>query len=392
MKHSFTALIFLICIALTISACAGTGSADITAEPEPTAVFPEPSPEPDDRYDPEPSAPPSTVLTDAIAEFPGLSAKQTSAMSSWAQYGFGLVEGNTYYGRFFLKGETTPMLFAISLKSEKYEIKADSRQILDSEHSPKYLLKAGDVLYYIMLDRYSGESLGIAKTGTDGSDAQVLYQGKCSFLSSAGEKLFFTDSRGFPVCMDMNGGDPEAILERKVFYLYALSEDWLIFQDDADNESLHLYRISDGADIKLNDEAGFNPVIVGTSLFFSVRDPEINGAFRIACADLSSYGERYDEDTDRFVPVFTVHYGEKPFGGEFYICGNTIRAMNGAEPIALENWAELEDDAYESVDRIIRYASEKWIVEELTGKDGGITAMMFHDRSGGYASVIRWLN
>lgn len=391
MKYRILIFILTISLMVTMSACSCTSLAENTAEPEPIAAS-EPSPEADDHPEPEPAALSSTFLTDAIAEFPGLSAEQTAAMGNWAQYGFGLVENNIYYGRFFLKGEPAPMLFAMELISSNYDVKSDMWQVLDSEHSPKYLVKQGDVIYYIMLNRNTGKSLGIGSVGSDGRNAKVLYEGECDYLSMAGKTLFFTDSNGYPSCIHFDGGDPHVLLDRKVFYLFGISEDWLIFQDDADGESLHLFRISDRADIKLTDVAGFNPVISGTSLFFSTRNPEIQGAYHIACIDLANYSARYDEKTGCFEPVFTIQYGKTPFGGEFYICGDTIRAMNGSEPIGLNNWAELEDDAYRGFLRIIRFVSNSWMVEEITGKDGGITATMFHDRIGKFASKIPWLD
>ncbi len=392
MKHRIQYLLFLIVLALTLSACAGTGSTEVNVDPALTAELPEPSPASDISYAQEPAATPSTKLTDAIAGFPGLSSEQTSAMSNWAEYGFGFIENDTYYGRFFLKDETFPMLISMELKSGRHDVGTGRWQILDSAHSPKYLIKHGDVLYYIMLDRTAGSSLGIESVYADGSNARELYSGECDYLSMAGDLLFFTDSNGYPVCMDAEGGSPRVLLERRVFYLYALSEDWIIFQDDSDGESLHLLRISDGTDIKLSDEAGFNPVIYGSSLFFAVRDPKIPDAFRMGCIDLSAYSEEYDETTNSFLPVFTVQYGGKPFGGEFYISGDTIRAMNGSEPVDINSWAELEDNAYTGFSRIMRFISDRWSVEEITGKDGGISAIMFHDRTGGFATKIPWLS
>ena len=72
MKYRLFAVILLICLVLLLSACAGTGSPDVTPEPEPTADLPEPSPAPIDLYDPEPGSTPSTQLTDALSEFPGI--------------------------------------------------------------------------------------------------------------------------------------------------------------------------------------------------------------------------------------------------------------------------------------------------------------------------------
>ncbi|MCR4606614.1 MAG: DUF5050 domain-containing protein [Oscillospiraceae bacterium] len=384
-------IILIISLMVTTSACSGSGSAGNTAEPEPIAAS-EPSPEVGDHLEPEPAALSSTYLTDAIAEFPGLSAEQTAAMSNWAQYGFGLIENNIYYGRFFLKGESAPMLFSIELKTSKRDIKPGMWQVLDSEHSPKYMVKQSEMLYYIMLDRNTGKSLGIGSVGLDGSNAKVLYEGECDYLSIAGKMLFFTNGNGYPSCLFIDGRDPHVLLDRRVFYLYGLSEEWLIFQDDTDGESLHLFHISDGADIKLTDEAAFNPVILGTSLFFSTRDPGTKDAYHISCINLANYSERYNENKGCFEPVFTLQHSENTFGGEFYISGDTIWAMNNSEPIALKNWVELKDDASDGFNRIMRFVSNRWIVEEIIGKDGGITAIMFHDRNGKFASKIPWLS
>ncbi len=388
MKHRILVIFLLTVIFLMLSSCGVPAETPVT-EPEPVVETP---PEPDDRYDTEPVHKTPTELTDAMAEFPEISADRTEAMNIWAEYGFGIIDNDIYYGRFFRKGDPAPMLFSIELISKRQDVSAGQYRILDSKHSPKYLIKQGDVLYYIMLDRSTGKSCGIARIRTDGSGMKVLYEGVCDYLSAAGGRLFFTDGDLHPVSIDENGRDLRILSDHESFYLFALNEDWLVFQDDADNESLHLLRISDGIDIKLNEGPAYFPVISGTTLFFSFPDKEISTAFRIAYMDLSSYSERYEEYEKCFIPVFTVQYGDKLFGGEFYVFKDTIRSMNGSEPMSLENWGEIEDDAYNGFKRVVRYVSERWITEEILGKDGGITAIMFHDRIGGYASKIPWLN
>ena len=180
MKHSNLILILLICTAVLLSGCVSGSPEPVVTDTEAAAVEPTAlSPIPADNYDPEPGGSASTSLTDAMAMVTGLPAERTALMSSWAEYGFGIVENGTYYGRFFIKDDPAPMLFSIELVSGKYDVEAGRWQILDAEHSPKYIVKQGDVLYYVMLDRESGESLGIAKVGTDGSGAQVLYEGSC---------------------------------------------------------------------------------------------------------------------------------------------------------------------------------------------------------------------
>ena len=388
MKHRNPILILLAALFLMMSACA--------APPPPAAAKPEPTassaPEPEQSPEPVSSHKSPTELTDAMSAFPEISAERTAAMSSWGEYGFGIVDGDTYYGRFFLKGDSAPMLFSLELKSGNRNVSLESHRILDSEHSPKYLIKQGNTLYYVMLDRETGGSCGIATVGTDGSGRKVLYEGVCDSLSAAGGRLFFTDVEGRPVSINEKGGDLRILTDRKVFYLFAADEDWLIFQDDRDKESLHLFRISDGVDIRLTGGPAFSPVIRGTSLFFSVPDKENSPVFRLARIDLRSYGERYDEEEQCFVPVFDVQLGDRTFGGEFYIFGDTICAMNGTAPTAIENWKDLEDNAFLGYSRAVRFISDRWAVEELFGKDGGITALMFHDRSGGHADIIPWLN
>ena len=113
MKHRNPILILLAAFFLIMSACAAPPSPSAT-ESEPPATA---APEPEESPEPAPSHKSPTELIDAIAAFPEFSAERTAAMSSWAEYGFGIVDDNTYYGRFFLKGDPAPMLFSLELKS-----------------------------------------------------------------------------------------------------------------------------------------------------------------------------------------------------------------------------------------------------------------------------------
>lgn len=46
--------------------------------------------------------------------------------------------------------------------------------------------------------------------------------------------------------MGLDGKNKETVLDKGVFYPYQVSSKFLIYQDDADGETLHVYNMEDG--------------------------------------------------------------------------------------------------------------------------------------------------
>ena len=333
-------------------------------------------------------------VLDAFATLPVYDADQTMAMSSQVNgYGMDLIEDEVFYGRMFVKGSRYAQFLRIELQNDGHSIKPGAWTLLDDKAWPEYMTKRGDTLFYIRNEIGVGMELGVARVNTDGSDFRMLYEGKSNYLSIAGDRLYFTDSDAHLVSTDLDGGDMQTVLDRQVFYTYMLNEDWVIYQDDGDSESLHLYYLPDGIDLKLNDERSYSPILCGSELFYMTPDGEIDGAHHLSRIDLSNYEEVWDEALGCHVPAFTAEHSEKLTGGEYMINGEYLLPCNNAGGRALVAWDDMEDDAYVEYRRVYCFISADYEVEEILNPANlNIDDIMIHDRHTNYGYSLPWLS
>ena len=68
------------------------------------------------------------------------------------------------------------------------------------------------------------------------------------------------------------------MLDKGVFYPYQVSSKFLIYQDDADGETLHVYNMEDGNDTKISNFVSYEPMLRGDYLYFYTKPLEDGGA------------------------------------------------------------------------------------------------------------------
>ena len=334
---------------------------------------------------------PEPVL-DALALLPVFDAEQAMAMSNRNDCNQDcLIEDDVFYGSYFTAEDGSPLFCRMELKREGNAVSQVGWSVLDGENRPLYIHKRGDTLYYAMMDRESRDMTGIACVRTDGSDRRVLVEGDCFDLCLAGERMYYTDEYSRLWSADLEGGDRQLVLDKEVYYSFLLNEDWVIYQDDADNESLHLYYLPTQTDIKLNDEPSYEPVLIGDKLFFAVFDEETEGARHLCRIDLSEWERVYDEALDCHVPRFTTERSERLFGGWYATDGTILVPANNWNGTSAAYWEDLEDNAYLGVERGVVYFSDEYEINYVYDENGYVDRVMFYDRASGYGNSISWL-
>ena len=358
-----------------------------SAAPEQTASRPAEEPAP--TAEPQPTEPPEPVL--AVWEsFPGTDADGAIAMSNFMADPRCLVEDGVFYGRFFIKNRYYAAFVRMDLEEQADKFVRTGYSILDMDHFPEHIYKLGDSLYFVCRTGGRSENLGIYRMQTDGSGMTCLYEGDCSYLAVVDGRLVFTDPDGRLVSTDLDGGDLRLILDREVYYPWFIDPDWLIFQDDADNESLHLLHLPDQVEFKLNDTPSYHPVISGTDLFYAVY-PEGSRTSVLAHIDLSRYDVEPDPDTGYLTPVFTEETGTKRV--EYVLSdGEKLWSAVLTDPVAPENWRELEgpltDYGYYSM---YVFFSRDLYMNDMYGKNKNVSEVWIVDRNNGVMNTLPWV-
>ena len=346
------------------------GSAPASPEAEPEAV----------RYEP---------VLDALSTLPVYDTEQTLVMNNWVHYGYCLIENGMFYGRYFLQKAQYATLVALELRREGSAVKGGKWTNLDDSCWPVYLHKQGDTLFYLKCVHGGSDCFAVARVDTDGSNAKELYTGPCGYFSVTEDHLYFTDGSYRLLGISPEGGEPQVVLDKEVYYPYALNRDWILYQDDADGESLHLYYLPEGLDIALNSERSYEPILCGSLLFYCTV---IEDTHYLRCIDLSSYEECYDEALGCHVPVFTVEESDRPFDDSFCLDGTSIIDFLTQEALPMENWKEMESSPSTGSSRNLRYLSEDLMIVDVHGNKGGVKSIQFIDRTTGTVSTIHWLH
>ena len=306
-------------------------------------------------------------MPDAIADNPWVtytadfSAEETCAMSNFMMNGFYLIEDDILYGLTYSVGNRGA-LAAIAFEMVGAFPEFKEPVILDGNGMAMFLCKHEDYLYYIR------DNACICRVKVDGSGLEVLYEGSCNYLQMHENKLYFTDEKSRYVSIDMDGSNLETIIDREVYYPYFIDTDWMIFQDDADGESLHLYNTTHGTELNITYVVSYHPILDGKYLYYMEAHEEGQYLTRIDMSDPQIF--RY-ETSD--IPLPT---------SEFMIDEEYVYAFNNSV-IPKSEWKTLsikDDTMYESE----MYVSEHYKIYHKFDEQGYVVGkyLMSKDMSG----------
>ena len=293
---------------------------------------------------------------------PDFDANQTSAMSNFMSYGYYLIEDDVLYG--LTHSESSyGSLGAMSFHMKGDFPEFDETAILDGKGYANYICKDGDTLYYIR------NFEAVCKVNIDGSGAEVLYEGVCDYLQIHEGRLYFADENYNFVSTDMNGGDFITVVDKEIYYPYFICSDWMIFQDDADYESLHLYNITHKTELNITYVPSYNPILDGHYIYYA--EP-VEDRYYLCRIDMS------DPET------FLFEGSDLPLReSTFMIDDKFIYTTNGIS-IEKENWQKLTDDS-DVTEEIYACVSEGYTVYHEFDSDGLISrkGLMSKEKFGG---------
>lgn len=323
---------------------------------------------------------------------PNFKDEQTQAMCNFNWYGMNYIEGKTFYGRFSVKGKDLYQFVKMELvddpESSSY-LTAGEWSILSEDVVPQFINKVGDTFYYVAQDwtkDNENPEYYIEKVSESGGDRTKICDGN-GYLVVRGDKMYFTNADDKYVCTDLDGKNEEIIIDKEVYYPYFINDNWIMYQDDADNESLHVYSISDDMDFKLNDEPSYDPTIFENTVYFLTKASENENAYHMSKIDLTSYKIDGDNIT------FTQEKSDKLMGSKFMIIWNEeagsemIQGMNGVGSCYIDKWQDCEDTAYDGFTEEYFCLSDE-VDAYVKYNDEGAEARCFMNKETGYGQSI----
>lgn len=364
MKKATILCLTLICL-LFLSACAGSKTTELAVKLETPSDISSAAEKNDEKIEV------SAVEQDspeAISLSIDFSPEQARIMSNFSN-------GGLYYTDEMLYGRLCPIsgnylrLGAIKISDDGEYVHSGTPFFLDDDILPSYVCSSGETLYYVRKSN-STEALSIAGVNKDGGNPVILYEGGyCNYLQIHNGRLYFTNEDNYFVSTDMNGSDSQIILSKEVFFPYFIDDEWILYQDDADSESLHLFSVSSCYDIKLNDMRSYTPVITGSDLFYlGVPDGKTN---RHLChIDLSGIKLEVTDGITEYMLEREVDIGEEDVYDLFMDGTYIYGANNTVAPIS--DWKEFTDDGYSYLSERYNYLHDGWAICIQLNSNGAV--------------------
>ncbi len=304
------------------------------------------------------------------------SDSDTTAMSNFMLQGRYWFDGTFLYGLAFDKNDILPNLVRMEVSFYDVAPQPGTCEPLDRHVNAVYLTPVDNWLYYIRHDR-SSNTVSLSRLNLETLEPEMLLSAAdLSYLHFHNGRLYFTAENHHFFSSDLTGNGIQPILEKEVYYPYFLDDDRLLYQDAADGESLHLFRCSDGTDIKLTNTPSFHPVLSGSNLYFLSAD---DNALHLSCMDLSN------PFPDADLPYF-IETSPLPFSQEFSITHtNLYYNEHGTD---LTHWSAVSD--VPSSRRILHVGNAFLVSAEMDDYGGwNVRALYLVDPLTGQEGVFR---
>ena len=322
------------------------------------------------------------VLYDASHLSVSFTEEETRAMSRYMLQGRYWSDGSDLFGMAFDKNSPLPNLVCTSVDLSGALPSLSPYKVLDRHVNATFLTPVSGGLIYIRHDREYGLS-SLAWLDLKTLTVEILTDNipELSYLSFHNNRLYFTGENHHYFSSALDGSDITPILEKEVYYPYFLSDDWLLYQDSADNESFHLFRLSDGADVSLTSVPSFHPVISGNMLYFLTQQED--DLLHLSRIDFSKPSSSPDT-------LYDPEVSPLPSSGEFFISGNTFYGCNQLKT-DLPRWKQFSDytpDVLPSFRTF--YADDIFLIAiEMDDYQGGnIRSIYLHDILTGKEAVF----
>jgi hypothetical protein len=151
-------------------------------------------------------------------------------------------------------------------------IDADTNNNLAACHT----VKSGYIYYSQMVD----DGMELIKVRSSGEDPKVIVSNHNGTIQVADNFIYYTtperwnddytavsaDSAHLYRC-NLEGEQVELVLEKPVYYFSVFGE-YVLYQDDQDNSTLHVYNLTTKEDIQINEQRSFWPIYDGNYIYY----------------------------------------------------------------------------------------------------------------------------
>ncbi len=307
MKRSLLAMLMAVVLCFALVGCS-------TGEPEEPFEEPE-APAESERV--------SDILKDWNLQ---MTDGEVLAMSNLMAAGEYIVVGDELYGSFggASVGKGT---FSVAKIEDGDTADVSGRKVIEENSAASYLTEHEGYIYGIL----NWDKIVRVKAGE--TVAETIYEGACDAMHIRDGKIYFSDEKYRLCSMSLDGSNVETVIDQAdMYYTYVLPNDMVVYQNDPDNESLHIYNLATEEDVKLNNVVSHSPIIYGDYLYYT------------------SPADNEEEYTFHRIDLYTGEIQDAPcivYNSEFFIeNGKFVFSSAGMPTFGVDQWDKLDLSAY----------------------------------------------
>ena len=144
---------------------------------------------------------------------------------------------------------------------------------------------------YVYGAKLVGKKQGIYKMRSSGEDIECILEGNDMAIQVTDDYIYYTpdiylkaeevtDASTHLYRCDLDGNNIEEVIAKPVYCWYVF-ENAILYQDDRDNCSLHIYDLERQTDTKVNDQISYNPIYDGEYIYYSSDVDEKRNIWRV---------------------------------------------------------------------------------------------------------------
>ena len=277
--------------------------------------------------------------------------RDTRDLSNFMLGGQYVIEKNTIYGKFFdlrQGGENT--VFASSGTD------GNNYQVLAKGGQAKYLTIHDGYLYYKWVPR-NGDVESIRRLSLEDGNPEELRKGVCDYVQVRFGRIYYTDEQHRFCSMTLKGKEETVIIDRTVFMPYVVEQGWVIFQDDADGEKLHIAALNGQYDRAITDKRSYGWIIQDRYLYYTGTKDETDKA-RHRCRLYKIYIGNLE-----IMEQVSVKEGNGDLGDTFAMNSSMICGGDAAG-VPVKEWKTLANTLYEGkyYENSLMYLSDRYMI------------------------------
>lgn len=272
---------------------------------------------------------------------------QTQNMSSLMNGGLFAVEGDVLVGLDW-DADGRAMLAARKLTGDDDII--GEATALDTNCFASYINLSDGMAYYVRTG-LDGENSGIYAVDVAGGDTRLILAGNFESLQLYKGKLYYTGAEHKLFSCGIDGSAAEQIGDITACYPYMLSDEWLLYQDAADGETLKAYNLTDAQIVALSENRSFLPIIKDTWLYYFEKPYAVDS-------------EKADRANICRIDLVTLaNERATGFSGAYLaINADYMFAANGYKLANEEAWWTIENNAYELLEKAPVFVNADYLV------------------------------